>query len=214
MSLSAPSSAQPTPANPGEWRNLLDAKATGWRGFRKTALPDGWKVLDGALTRVAAGGDIVYGAEEFGDFEFEFDWKLMPKGNSGVFFRATESTTRIFEGAPEYQVLDNLEHPDNKTDLTVAGANYSLHSAPRDAVRPVGEWNTAKIVAHGSHVQHFLNGRKVVDYDLWTPAWEAKVKASKFVEWPSYGRAKKGLLGLQDHGDWVAYRNMRVRAVR
>jgi hypothetical protein len=201
-------------AQAGEWRSLLDARATGWRGYRKASLPEGWKVVDGALTRVGTGGDIIYAAGQFGDFELELEWKIGPKGNSGVFFRATEATTRIYENAPELQVLDNVGHPDNKTDLTVAGSNYALHPAPRDAAKPVGEWNTVRIVARGAHVQHFLNGRKVVDYELWSPDWEAKVKASKFVQWPTYGRAKEGYIGLQDHGDWVAYRNIRIRAIR
>lgn len=212
--VTSPAHAQPGPAaRGGGWRNLLDAKATGWRGYQKAALPDGWKVVDGALTRVGAGGDIVYGAEAYGDFELELEWKIGPKGNSGIFFRATEDTKRIYENAPEIQVLDNLGHPDNKTDLTVAGSNYALHPAPRDAVKPVGEWNAVRIVVQGAHVQHFMNGRKVVDYELWTPDWEAKVKASKFVEWPSYGRARRGFIGLQDHGDWVAFRNIRIRPV-
>lgn len=200
-----------TAAPEGEWRSLLDAQATGWRGYKQDKLPAGWQVVDGALTRVGAGGDIVYAAEAFGDFELELEWKLQPKGNSGIFFRATEDTKRIFENAPEIQVLDNIGHPDNKTDLTVAGANYALHSAPRDAVKPVGEWNLVRLVARGAHIEHWLNGHKVVEYELWSPDWEARVKASKFVEWPSYGRSPKGFVGLQDHGDWVAFRNIRVR---
>ncbi|MGQ0647653.1 MAG: 3-keto-disaccharide hydrolase [Gemmatimonadaceae bacterium] len=206
-----PADAQSPTGKAGEWRSILDARASGWRGYQKPSLPDGWKVVDGALTRVGAGGDIIYGAEQFGDFELELEWKLQPKGNSGIFFRAGEATTRIYENAPEVQVLDNIGHPDNKTDLTVAGANYALHPAPRDAVKAVGEWNSVRIVAKGAHIQHYLNGRKVVDYELWTPDWEAKVKASKFVQWPTYGRAKRGYIGLQDHGDWVAYRSIRVR---
>jgi hypothetical protein len=197
----------------GPWKSLLGAEADGWRGYRKPTLPDGWKVVDGALTRVGSGGDIVYAAEQFGNFELELEWKVGPKGNSGIFYRATEETARIFENAPEFQVLDNVGHPDNKTDLTVAGANYALDAAPRDAVKPVGEWNLARIVARGARVEHWLNGRRVVAYELWSPVWEAKVKASKFVEWPSYGRARRGFIGLQDHGDWVAFRNIRIRAL-
>jgi hypothetical protein len=198
---------------PGPWRSILDDRATGWRGYRKTELPDGWKVVDGALTRVGSGGDIVYAAEAFGDFELELEWKLQPRGNSGIFFRATEGTTRIYENAPEIQVLDNIGHPDNATDLTLAGSNYALHPAPRDAVKPVGEWNTVRVVVRGAHVEHWLNGRQVVSYELWSPDWEARVKASKFNQWPSYGRATRGFIGLQDHGDWVAYRRIRVRSL-
>jgi hypothetical protein len=205
--------AQAQTGAPGAWRNLIDARATGWRGYQKKELPAGWKVENGALTRVATGGDIVF-SEEFGDFELEFEWKVQRKGNSGVFYRAGEATARIYENAAEYQVLDNIEHPDNKTDLTVAGANYALYPAVRDAVKPVGEWNTARIIARGAHVEHWLNGRKMIESELWSPDWEARVKASKFVEWPTYGRAKSGLIGLQDHGDWVAFRNMRIRSLK
>lgn len=198
----------------GEWRSLLDESATGWRGYRQASLPAGWKVIDSALTRVGAGGDIVYGAEQFGDFELELEWKIQPKGNSGIFFRAIETTERIYENAPEIQILDNIGHPDNKTDLTVAGSNYALHPAPRDAVKPVGEWNAVRLVVRGSHVEHWLNGKQVVSYELWSPDWEARVKASKFAQWPSYGRAARGYIGLQDHGDWVAYRRIRVRPLQ
>lgn len=203
-----------TESQPAPWINLLDESASGWRGFRQKTLPAGWRVVDGALTRVGLGGDIIYGKQAFGDFELELEWMLKPVGNSGIFYRATEEVKRIFEGAPEMQVLDNERHPDNKTELTVAGANYALHGAPRDATRPIGEWNSVRIVARGAHVEHWLNGKKVVDYELWSPEWEAKVKASKFVEWPTYGRARSGYIGLQDHGDWVAYRNMRIRELK
>lgn len=196
----------------GKWENMLDAKATGWRGYQKRDLPAGWQVVDGALTRVAQGGDIVY-SSSYSDFEFEFDWKVGPKGNSGVFFRAVESTERIFHNAAEYQILDNAGHADGGYPTTVAGSNYALYGAPKDAVKPAGEWNTGRIVANGSHVEHWLNGRRVVSYDVGSADWVAKVKASKFNEWPLYGKAKQGLIGLQDHGDWVAYRNLRIRAI-
>lgn len=198
---------------PGEWKSILDASATGWRGYRQTGLPNGWKVVDSALTRVGSGGDIVYGAEQFGDFELELEWKIQPRGNSGIFFRANETTERIYENAPEVQVIDNIGHPDNATELTLSGSNYALHPAPRDAVRPVGEWNSIRLVVRGSHVEHWLNGKQVVSYELWSPDWEARVTGSKFRQWPSYGRATRGFIGLQDHGDWVAYRRIRVRSL-
>jgi hypothetical protein len=199
----------------GEWRPLLPGgTATGWRGYQKETLPDGWQVVDGALTRVGEGGDIVYAAEQFGDFELELEWKIAKNGNSGVFYRATEATTRIYENATELQVLDNIGHPDNRTDLTLAGSNYGLYPAPRDGVKPVGEWNTVRVIARGGHVEHWLNGKRVVSYELWSPDWEGRVKGSKFNQWPQYGRAKRGFIGVQDHGDWVAFRNMRIRELR
>ncbi len=206
--------AAQTPPPDSNWQVLFDGTSTtGWRGYRSDSLR-GWSNVDGALTRTGTGGDIVYGAAAFDDFELELEWKLRPAGNSGIFYRATESTDRIFENAPEYQILDNELHPDNKTELTVAGANYGLDPAPRDAPLPVGEWNQTRIIARGANVEHWLNGKKVAEYTLWSPAWEEKVKASKFVQWPSYGRSSSGFIGLQDHGDWVAYRNIRVRPLK
>lgn len=210
-SRAADTAGAATVATPtSEWVNLVDSAATGWRTYKKADL-EGWQVVDGALTRTGPGGDIVYAAREFGDFELELEWKLRPKGNSGIFFRGTEGTEWLYENSAEMQVLDNVGHPDNSTELTVAGANYGLHPAPRDAVKPIGEWNTVRLIARGAHVEHWLNGQKVVEYELWSPDWEAKVKASKFAQWPSYGRAKSGFIGLQDHGDWVAFRNIRIR---
>lgn len=188
------------------WRSLQ------WRGYQKTELPAGWQVLDGALTRVARGGDIV-STEQFGDFELELEWMVKDRGNSGIFIRALETTPLIYHNAPEYQVLDDAGHADGKSRLTAAGSNYALHPSPPGHVKPAGEWNHTRIVANGSHIEHWLNGTKVVEYELHTPEWKQRVAGTKFKEWPAYGQARRGHIGLQDHGDWVAYRNIRIREI-
>lgn len=195
---------------PGEWISLQTADA--WRGYRSDSLPAGWRfdAASGTLTRERGPGDIIT-RRQFGDFELELEWKVGPRGNSGVFYRATEGTRRIYENAPEMQVLDNTGHFDGRNTLTSAGANYALDAAVRDVTKPVGEWNHARIVARGAHIEHWLNGVKVVEYELWTDAWKAKVAASKFREWPTYGWADYGHIGLQDHGDVVSFRGMRIR---
>lgn len=198
------------------WTSLFDGKTTkGWHPYKKPvgATLTGWEVVDGALTRTGTGGDIVSDGE-WGDFELEISWKIKPVGNSGIFYRATETTEHIFENATEMQVLDNEKHPDNKTPLTLAGANYGLYPVPADAVKPVGEWNAVRIVAKGPHVEHWLNGKKVTEFEMWSPDWAARVKKSKFSAWPSYGLARKGHIGLQDHGDWVAYKSIRIRELK
>jgi hypothetical protein len=198
---------------PAQWRSLFDGRTTaGWRGFRVDSMPSGWQVVDGALTRVAPAGDIVT-VEQFADFELELEWQVAPGGNSGIFFRVTEGSERTYHSGPEMQVLDDAAHADGLSRLTAAGANYGLHPAPPGIVKPAGEWNAVRIVANGAHVEHWLNGVKVVEYELWTPEWEAKVARTKFAEWPEYGRARRGHIALQDHGDWVAYRNIRIRAL-
>ncbi|HEX9691851.1 MAG TPA: DUF1080 domain-containing protein [Gemmatimonadales bacterium] len=193
------------------WQLLFDgATLQGWRGFHREGVPAGWQVMDGAITRVGGGGDIITG-EEFADFELVLEWKVAPGGNSGIMYRVSEEANRTFESGPEMQVLDDAAHADGTSRLTAAGSNYGLYAAPAGAVKPVGEWNAVRIVVQGAHVEHWLNGVKVVEYELWSPEWEQLVRDSKFVEWPTYGRARRGHIALQDHGDWVAYRNIKIR---
>ncbi|MFN2399048.1 MAG: DUF1080 domain-containing protein [Gemmatimonadaceae bacterium] len=194
-----------------EWRPLFDGQTTRqWRGFRSDSLPAGWKVVDGALTRVAQGGDIIT-TEQFDDFELKLEWKVAPGGNSGIFFRVTEAEDGVHKSGPEMQVLDDAKHADGKRPETSAGAAYAIYPAPRGVVRPAGEWNEARLVVDGNHVEHWLNGTKVVEYELGSPDWEDRVRKTKFSETPRYGREPKGHIALQDHGDWVAYRNIMIR---
>jgi hypothetical protein len=195
------------------WRLLFDGRTTdGWRGFRRDAMPDGWQVVDGALTRVAAGGDIVT-TEQFESFELALDWKVSPGGNSGIFFHVTEDTDYVWQTGPEYQILDDAGHQDGLTPETSAGSNYALHAPLGAAARPAGDWNTARLVVRGDHVEHWLNGVKIVSYELRSDEWKALVAASKFRDMPGYGQARRGHLALQDHGDHVAFRNIRIRVL-
>ena len=195
------------------WRLLFDGTTTaGWRGYRSQALAEGWQVVDGALTRVAAGGDIV-SVDTFGDFELRIDWNVSPGGNSGVFFRANETTDYVWQNSPELQVLDNAAHRDGLTAETSAGSNYALHAPAQDVVRPAGEWNEVRLIVRGAHVEHWLNGVKIVEYELWSDDWKARVAASKFNETAAYGQATSGHIALQDHGDRVAFRNIMIRSL-
>jgi hypothetical protein len=195
------------------WRPLFDGKSTaGWRGYKKAEMPRGWQVVDGALTRVGGGGDIIT-TDQFGNFELALEWKVAPGGNSGVFYRVTETGQATYETGPEMQVLDDARHADGHSRLTSAGSLYGIYAAPAGVVKPAGEWNAVRIVVNGSHVEHWLNGVKVVDYELGSPDWEKLIAGSKFKEWPGYGRAKRGHIALQDHGDWVAYRNIKIKAL-
>ena len=194
------------------WRSLFDGKSlAGWRAYKTTAAPTGWQAVDGVLVRTASGGDLMT-VDEFGDFELELEWKVGPAGNSGIMFRVATGPDRPWETGPEMQLLDNTAHADGKGALTSAGANYALHAPVRDVTKPVGEWNAVRLVVRGAHVEHWMNGVKLLEYELWSPDWEARVKASKFGALPGYGRARRGHIVLQDHGDVVSFRNIRIRA--
>jgi hypothetical protein len=195
------------------WRLLFDGgTAGGWRGYGRDDMPEGWQAVDGALTRVAQAGDIIT-TEQFANFELELDWLVRPAGNSGILYRVIESEDPIYYSGPEMQVLDDAHHIDGGSRLTAAGANYGLHPAPEGVVKPAGEWNSIRLVVNGNHVEHWLNGQKIVEYELGSDDWKERVANSKFVEWPAYGTAESGHIGLQDHGDWVAYRNIRIKVL-
>ena len=194
-----------------EWVNLIDPSLSAWRGYKEQGVPAGWQVVNGDLNKKVSVNDLIT-KNAYGDFELEWEWKLPPGGNAGVFYRGNETADKIYWTAPEYQLLDNVEADDNKTPLTRAAAAYGLYPPPDGHVKPVGEWNLTKIVANRAHIEHWLNGTKVVEYELWSPDWLGKVKASKFNAWPNYGKAMRGHIALQgDHRGELAFRNIRIR---
>jgi len=195
------------------WRLLFDGQTTaGWRNYGKQTISDGWVVQDGALTRTGAGGDIIT-SDQFGNFELTIDWKIAPRGNSGVFYRASEEKDAIYWNAVEMQVLDDAGHPDGQSRVTSAGAAYDLYPAPAGHVKPAGEWNTARLIVNGNHVEHWLNGVKLLEYEFGSRDWASKIAGSKFKPHAKFGKNAQGHIGLQDHGDVVAFRNIKVRVL-
>lgn len=203
-----------TPAERTEgFRLLFDGEGASawWRGYRQASMPAGWTIADGALTRTGPGGDIVT-LDEFGNFELRLQWKVAPGGNSGIMYRVSEEYPAPYESGPEMQVLDDAGHADGKSRLTSAGSVFGLYPFPAGVVRPAGEWNDARLVVRGNHVEHWLNGTSI-SYELGSADWKAKVAASKFKQWPGYGMSRRGRIALQDHGDVVSYRTIRIRAL-
>ncbi|HVR30099.1 MAG TPA: DUF1080 domain-containing protein, partial [Thermoanaerobaculia bacterium] len=149
--------------------------------------------------------------DEYGDFELALEWAVGPAGNSGIFFRVSDDAQRTYETGAEYQILDNAGHRDGQRAVTSAGSNYALHAPVEDVTRPLGEWNEARIRVEGQRVEHWLNGTKLLEYELWTDEWKAMVAASKFAAMPRYGLNRKGHIALQDHGDPVRFRNLKIR---
>ncbi|MAE67535.1 MAG: hypothetical protein CMJ18_25025 [Phycisphaeraceae bacterium] len=197
----------------GGWRLLFDgASMKGWRSFRKTTLNDGWRAIDGAITRVARAGYLVT-EEQFENFELKLQWRISPGGNSGIFFRLDEQVESVWHSAPEMQILDDAKHADGGRRSTSAGANYGLHAPRPGATLPAGRWNDVRLLVDRRHVEYWLNGMKVVEYELGSPDWNRRVATSKFNDKEQFGKAKKGHIALQDHGDPVWFRNIRIRPI-
>ncbi len=205
------------------WRLLFDGETTnGWRGYNQDEFPvRGWEVRDGTLMTVPSDeadrslrGDILT-EQRFENFELSIEFKVSPGGNSCILYRVVEREAEpIWYNAPEYQVLDDSAHlarPELEMHKHLTGDNYDLHASVVSAANPVGEWNHARIIVDRGHVEHWLNGEKTVEYEIESPDWEELYNASKFSEYPNYGRTATGHIGLQDYGDNVWYRNIKIR---
>jgi hypothetical protein len=206
------------------WVLLFDgADFNGWRQCNGTTMPANWKIDDHAMQVFTApgkkpgegsGGDILYSAKKFKNFELSVDWKTEKAGNSGIFYYVREVPGKpIYYAAPEVQVLDNADATDNKLPSHLAGSLYDMVPADPKSVKPAGEWNTIVIRVKDGKVTHTQNGMKVCEYTLWTPEWDKMVQDSKFKTFPGFteGIAHEGYIGLQDHGYSIWFRNIKIR---
>ena len=193
------------------WKLMFDGTSlTGWRGYKTEKPSGGWRADKGMLVRLGGGGDLMT-VDQYEDFDMRFEWKITEYGNSGIIYRIGLTEPYPWHTGPEYQVLDNGNHPDGKGALTSAGSNYAVNEPVKDVTKPVGQWNDGRIIAKGNHVEHWLNGVKVVDYDIGSADWKARVQASKFGKIPPYATAKRGYIALQDHESVVMYRNLKIK---
>jgi hypothetical protein len=202
------------------WKILFDGKTfNGWRNFGKDSLV-GWVIDSGSLLALGQGGDHandIITIDQFRDFELSLEWKTSQGGNSGIFFNAVEDTAieAIYETAPEYQIIDE-ESWDGEalTEGQKAASCYDMYFANESKkLMPVGEWNTSKIVVNNGHVEHWLNGDVVVEYDMWTPDWDSLKSVRKWKDYKLYGIARQGHIGLQDHGKQTWFRNIKIRTL-
>ena len=196
------------------WTDLLADGGASWRTVGSTTLRPEWSVSDGVLTLSEKGGGDITNGQVYEDFELELDWRISEGGNSGVFYFVDldHSETKPWQTGPEMQILDNARHKDGGSALTSAGANFGLYPTNPDAVRPAGEWNEARLVARDGKVEHWLNGTRVVSYDMASSDLQQRIQDSKFKRWEtSFAKRARGAIVLQDHGDRVDFRNIRIR---
>jgi len=186
----------------------------GWKSYSGEPIGSQWVVENGALHLTGGGGGNLVTDKEFQDFEFQFQWKVSPGANSGVMYRVRPGDKAPYLSGPEYQVLDDSKHRDGANPKMSAAALYALIAGSDKELKPVGEWNSAKIVLKGNHVEHWLNGKKVVETDIGTDAWNSMIADSKFKDWKQFGGSPKGMICLQDHGDKVWFRDLKIRELK
>lgn len=197
-----------------EWTVLFDGTSTNaWRGFQREDFPvNGWQIENGDLKTVVGGDrcDIIT-KEKFKDFELEIEWRVSPGGNGGIFYRATEDYPAVWQSAPEMQVLDDSLHNDGKDPRTSAGSLYALIAPMNKVLLPAGEYNKAKILVKGNHVEHWLNGVKILESELGSDELQSLISESKFKDFSGFAKAREGYIALQHHGEEVWYRNIRIK---
>lgn len=209
------------------WQLLFDGKTTkGWRNFKKENIGAKWTASNGTLYfagnfdgqgnwSAVDGGDIITEGI-YDNFELAIEWKISEGGNSGILYRVVENDEYdyIWQTGPEMQVLDNERHSDGKITFSRAGDLYGLIECMSRTVRSAGEWNQVRILVNDSHVEHWLNGKLVVEYELWSSEWKDLVMRNKFRQMTSYGKASRGHIALQDHSDRVWFRNIKIREIK
>ncbi len=203
------------------WTLLFNGRdLDGWRSYDGGAPSPSWVVRDGTLMLTAASGNMsgsdLVTADSYGNFELTLDWKVEKGGNSGVLYRARKvpETKHIYETGIEMQILDNEGHSDGKIPTHRAGALYDITVPPANASHPAGSWNHARLRVEDGRIRQWLNGVPTADVPFGNDAWRAKVAASKFAKMPLFGTFPTGVIGLQDHGEPVAFRNVKLRVLK
>ena len=200
-----------------EWQILFDGtSAEAWRAFKQDEINDGWQVKDGNLVALGKGGDLggdIITKKQFEDFELYLEWAITKGGNSGILFHVLEENyPTVYATGPEYQLIDDIGFPEKLEDWQKAGSNYAMHNASDNKkLKPIGEFNSSRLIVKDGFVEHWLNGDKVVKYELWTDEWYTLSRDGKWKEFPSYGLARKGHISLQDHGSVTKFRNIKIK---
>jgi len=201
------------------WVLLFNGENTdGWRGYNMDILPSAWKAANGTLMSAGEGGDIggdIITINQYENFDLKLEWQLAPEGNSGILYHIVEGPElhSTYYSGPEYQIIDDIGFPGGVGPFNSTGADYAM--TPADTMQkllyPVGSWNSSRIIYDQGKVIHYLNGKKIVEFTAWNDEWTGKVADSKWKNFPSYGKAKSGYIGLQDHGSKIWFKNIKIR---
>ncbi len=199
------------------WKTLFDGQSLkGWRVYQNKS-SDAWSVKDGTIYCKGKSSDSkmksadLITVDQYDNFILTFDWKIAPKGNSGVLYLVTEEYPESYHSGPEYQLIDDENYPDKLEDWQKTGANYAMNVPTSHPANPVGSWNHSMILVNKKHVEHWLNNKKVVGYMIKSDAWEKNKAEGKWKDYPGYGMAKKGFIALQNHGDEAWFKNIKIR---
>jgi hypothetical protein len=201
------------------WQLLFDGQTlNGWKGFNSDQVFTCWTVANGELICKGEGGSVTAGdiitTGEYDNFELSLEWSISQAGNSGIFYHVLEGTQyhAAYETGPEYQLIDDAGWPDKLEEWQKTGADYAMTPAsPGKILKPAGEWNLSRIIYNKGHVEYWLNGMKVVEFQAYSPEWNQLKAASKWKDYPGYAISQKGHIGLQNHGSGVKFRNIKVR---
>jgi hypothetical protein len=203
----------------GDWVSLFDGKSLkGWHLFNNKSEIKNWKIEDGALVCLGgkgpSGSGDIFTDQSFADFELRWIWKVDKGSNSGVFYHVVEDLKykRSIETAPEYQIIDDINYPAKLEDSQKAGADYGMYTpSERKQLKPVGEWNTSRIIFKNGHVEHWLNDIRIIKFKAWSNDWTKRKTEGKWKDYPDYGLSPFGLIGLQDHGNKAYFKNIEIR---
>lgn len=199
------------------WKLLFNGNnLEGWRGYQHKSI-SAWDVENGTLhcnghKKDAPATDLITD-DEYGNFALSIQWKISPASNSGIMFHVNEKYPHTYTSGPEYQIIDDKGWPGKLEAWQHTGCNYSMQVPDSTPVKPVGQWNTTKIVVNGAHVEHWLNGMKILQYEMWSPEWEKQKAAGKWKNDSAYGMSKTGHIALQYHGGDVWFRNIKLKTL-